>query len=126
MEYREYPSDKTYIVVHKTGFGVMEAPYIEKEVVYGSDNLKDAKEKASELERQNNSAENIRSSWRYNTYWININTKTKKGKKLLGEFGKQFDRKIEKVKNGNYTEYKIGDQTIYWQHCPVLDGPYKA
>ena len=125
MEYREYPSDKTYIVVHKTGFGVMENPYTEKEVAYESNSLKDAKDKANELERQNNTEENIKSSWIYNTYWININTTTPEGKKLLKKFGKEFDRKMEKAKEGNFKAYKVGDQTIYMQHCEAFDAPLK-
>lgn len=125
MEYREYPSNKTYIVVHKTGFGVMENPYIEKEVVYDSNSLKDAKKRADELEIQNNSAEDIKSSWRSNTYWININITTKQGKKLLAKFGKEFDEKMKKVKWENCTAYKTGDHTVYFEHCEALDAPLK-
>lgn len=125
MEYRKYTSNKTYIVVHKTGFGVMENPYVEKEVVYESNSLKDAEKKAKELEIQNNSAEDIKSSWVSNTYWININTTTKQGEKLLAKFGKEFEEKMKKVRWKNYKPYKMGDQTIYMQPCEAFDAPLK-
>lgn len=121
MEYREYPSNKTYIVVHKTGFGVVESPYLEKEVVYESNSLKVAQKKADELEVQNNSTEEIKSSWVSNTYWININTTTKQGKKLLEKFGKEFDRQMEKVNWENCTAYKTGCQTVYFEHCEAFE-----
>lgn len=121
MEYREYPSNKTYIVVHKTGFGIMEAPYVEKEVVYESNNLKDAEKKADEFEIQNNSPKEIKSSWVPNTYWININITTKQGKQLLDKFGKEFDEQMKKVKTENYKTYKIGDSTLYMEHNKLLN-----
>lgn len=99
MTYKEYKGyTKAYIVVHNTGFGVMEAPYKEKEVVYETDSLKEAEKVSRKFEKKNNSKKDIKSTWIPNTYWINVNTLSPKGKLLEKEFDSKCNDKIDYAK----------------------------
>ena len=104
MKYKEYTGyTKTFIVVHNTGFGVQEASYQEQGIVYETDNEADAYKKADELRTKNNSAEDLKSSWAYNAYQVNINTLTEQGKEFLKKFESDFEESLEKIKsNPNY------------------------
>lgn len=83
MLYRDFPeSDKTYIVMHKTGFGVMESPYYDKEIVYETNDSGKAHTIAEYLTETNNTTEEIKSSWTPNTYWVYLNTATPCGKEI--------------------------------------------
>lgn len=115
MKYKEYTGyTKTYVVVHNTGFGVQEAPYEEKEVVFETDDKQEAYAKASELRTANNSSDDIASSWVPNTYWVNVNTLSEGGKLLEKEFLIQFDERLkEGLDEGKCYVGKIGDITYY-------------
>lgn len=125
MTYKEYPGyTKAYIIMHCTGFGVMEARYIDKEVVFETDDIEAAKSKAKELEFENNTLKEIESTWIPNTYHININTLAEKGKELHAEFCKEFDQRFKDIKkNKNYNKVKIAGHEIYFQSCPIFDDP---
>lgn len=111
MKYKQYPNcTKTFVVVRNTGFGVMESPYEEHEVVFEHDDLDVAKAESKSLTERNNTPEQIKSSWIPNTYQINVNTLSESGKKLEQEFDKDFD---ERIANGNYDVKKIGDITFF-------------
>lgn len=113
MTYKEYPNcTKTFVVVHKTGFGVQEAPYIEKEVVFESDDEQIAQTEADRLTKENNEPDC--GSWKENTYWINVNTLTEQGKKLIEEFHSQFDERLKKgLEESKYNVMQVGDRTYY-------------
>lgn len=112
MRYAEYENyTKVYVIVHNTGFGVMEAPYEEEGVVFETDSLEEAQSKSKEFEVANNTKEQIKSSWIPNTYHINVNTLSEGGKKLLGEFNDNFNgRDMSK-----YDKQEIGGYTFYTQ-----------
>lgn len=64
MKYSEYENcTKVYVVVHNTGSGVIEDPYIEHEVVFETDFFGEAKAKALELRLKYNSKAEIESTW---------------------------------------------------------------
>jgi len=115
MKYMEYNGfTKTYVVIHSTGTGVVEDQFIDHHVVYETDNIDEAKEKANELTKQNNTAEEIESTWYSNNYFVNVNILSKKGKELLKEFNYKFDEKLKKgLEDGIYDKVKIGDITLY-------------
>lgn len=115
MRYSEYKNcTKVYVVVHNTGSGVMEDPYIEHEVVYETDFLKEAETRASELKLKHNSEAEIESTWCSNTYHINVNTLSDKGKKLKEVASKKFDELLKTgMKNGKYNVHKVGDLTFF-------------
>jgi hypothetical protein len=108
MNYKDYNGFlKPFIVEHYNGTGVMEDPYMPKKVVGEFDVKEDAEKYAKELFNENNTPEEIKSTWCNNTYWVNVNTLSKKGKQLLSEFEKGFKnintKDYEKVKVGEYT-----------------------
>ena len=87
MTYKEYIGlTKTYVVVYVTGLGIMEDNFIEHNVVFETDDECEANKKAQELTKQNNTIDEINSTWYRNRFHVNINTSTKKGKVLLNEF----------------------------------------
>lgn len=97
---KEYPKiNNVYVVVHYTGNGVMEDRYVEHEVVYSTNNKKDALLKAKEFELNNNTKAEIDSTWLSNTYMVHVNTNTTKGKKLHDEASNRFKDKIQYAKD---------------------------
>lgn len=113
MNYREFDSDKVFIVMHKKGTGVMEDPYTDVGIVYETNSKDEADLKAYELFHANNSPEAIKSTWCQNTYWVIANTNTEIGKKLLLDFENEHEKQVKEAKeSGNYHTYKIGDITI--------------
>lgn len=113
MIYKEYNGfTKCYVVVHNTGFGVIEAPYEEKEVVFETDLLHEAEAKSRELTSINNNPDC--GSWKENTYHININTLSELGKLMERKFEQDFNQMIESgMKAGNLRVAKIGNMTFY-------------
>ena len=124
MTYKEYPDHtKPFIVVRCSGFGVMEAPYVEHEVVFECDNKETAELKAKQLKQLNNTPEEIKSSWVPNTYHININTACEEGKRLVEEFRSGFDKMAESVMN-NYTyDVKVHNGITYYFKKMYNEGP---
>lgn len=115
MYYKDYPtSSKTFVVVHNTGYGVMESPYIEKEVVFESDSMVEAKIEAERLTVLNNDPDC--GSWQNNTYWVNTNTSTEVGKVLEKKFIQALEGMISKgLENGSIKEEKVGDMKFYME-----------
>lgn len=125
MTYKEYQGfTKAYIVVHCTGFGVMEAPYVEHDVVFETDDIDVAMATGKDLIIKNNSIKEIESSWIPNTYQINVNILSEKGKSLHKKFKKDFDDRLAKIKEcGEHKTYKYNGMTIYMQPHPAFDEP---
>jgi hypothetical protein len=121
MRYSEYKNyTKVYVVVHNTGTGVMEDPYIEHEVVYETDFLEEAEAKASELKLKHNSKAEIESTWCSNTYHINVNILSDKGKELKEKFSKEFDERLKMgMKNSKYNVHKVGDLTFFTDNSEI-------
>lgn len=93
MTYREFPNwDSTFIVVHSTGSGVMEDPSVDQGPVFGSNSREWADERAKELKAQDNTPEEIESTWCRNYYSVNVNTLTEMGKYLYEQFAEKFDK----------------------------------
>ncbi len=125
MTYKEYPDcTKTYIVVHQTGFGVMEAPYVEKEVVYETNSQGHAHRKAEEFTKERN-PDYGKTSWLNHTYIVNINILTKKGALLHKQFGKEFDERWKEGKKRGDKAYKVGQYTFLVAPHPAFDEPSK-
>ena len=83
MKYKDFSeSDKTYIIIHKTGLGTTENPYEDKEIVYETNDQDKARIIADYLTETNNTAEQIKASWIPNTYWVYLNTATPCGKEI--------------------------------------------
>lgn len=127
MKYTDYHGwTKPYVIVHNTGFGVMEAPFIEHEVVAEANTWEEAVKMANKLKVNNNSAEDIRSSWVPNTYHINVNTNCDEGKALLVEFEKEVDKAFQKVIDNpdGYDTIKTRDGfTFHFQKTDLFDDP---
>ena len=86
MVYREYPwLNKTFVVIHTTGFGLMESPLEEHGVVWASNTLEEAHTKGKELYPPNPADK----GWDYNGYIVAVNTSTNNGKMLLENLHKQ-------------------------------------
>lgn len=115
MTYKDYDGfTKTYVVVYVTGTGVMEDNFIEHNVVFETNDKGEADSKAEELEMQNNSEADIKSTWYSNRFHVNINTLSEGGKKLHEKFKSDFDQKIQKgLEDGIYDVKKVGDMTFY-------------
>lgn len=129
MKYKDYEGfTKPYVIVHNTGFGVMEAPYQEHEIVGEADTYLEAQRLSKQFERENNTRDEIRSSWIPNTYHINVNTNCIEGQFLLKEIEKEADKAFEKVKCNpeNYSTHKIGGMTYHFQKLPDFDQPKKS
>lgn len=114
MKYKKYKqSNKAYIVMQCSGFGVMEAPYVDEEIVFETNDKDEAYKETDRLFHANNSKETIKSSWIPNTYWVYTNTNTEIGKLEYDKFCAKFDETVRKAKeSGNYHEHKSGDMTI--------------
>jgi len=92
MRYKDYNGyTKTYVIVHVTGNGVIEDPFIDHSVVFETNNKNEANSKVKKLTLENNSIAEIESSWYNNRYHININTLSKNGANLYKQFNKEFD-----------------------------------
>lgn len=116
MQYKEYPEIcNTYVVVHYTGNGVIEDRYVEHEVAYSTNNKKDANRKAKELEQQNNTKSELKSTWLSNTYMVHINSATPEGVKLYNAWSNKFNDKIQYAKDHPeiYDQFERGDMTFY-------------
>jgi len=125
MTYKDYPEHKgCYVVVHYTGYGVMEAPHIEQEAVFSTNDHRRAKIEAHEFMCKNNSSDSIASTWTNNNYHININTATKKGKELHEKFSAEFDKLLANTKKHPDTkEVKMGNNTMYFIPMKEFDEP---
>jgi len=77
---------KTFIIRHTTGVGVMESPLVEKEIMFETDDEKEAEKQAIKLTKYYNSPEDLETTWYSNRYVIQVNTITDKGKELHKEF----------------------------------------
>lgn len=126
MRYQDYEGyTKPYVIVHNTGFGVMEAPYEEHEVVAEAYTYYEAQRIAKQFTREHNTAEEIESSWIPHTYHINVNTNNPEGQRLLEEHNKQTDVLFQKVKDHpeDYTTYKQNGMTFHFKKLPEFDNP---
>jgi len=120
ITYKEYPTHtKTYVVVHYTGNGVMEDRFVEHEVVYETNNKKDAEQKAKELTIKHNTKKEIKSTWKSHTYMVHVNTSSKKGNKLYDEWSIKFNDKIEYAQNhpDEYSRHDVGEYVVYSMKC---------
>lgn len=124
MIYAEYPGyTKTYVICRGEGFGVAEAPYIQKEVVFETDSFEEANNKREELIKSNNTEEDLKSSWVPNTYWVNVNTLSAIGKSLEAEFEKTYFSKeaIKKLdESGEYDKFQVGEYTFRTKKNPLF------
>lgn len=116
MQYKDYEGySKTYVLVHNTGFGVMEDNYIEHDVVYETDDYEDAQNKALEFKIKNNKPEDIQSSWCYNTYHINVNTLSNKGQELLSSYKDYFDDTLKDIDKSGYIKIENHGVCFYFK-----------
>jgi hypothetical protein len=116
MVYKEYPGiNKTYVVVHQTGTGPMEDPYIEKGPIFFTNSLAVANKVVSKNRKYHNSPAELRSSWVPNTYVIHVNTLTKKGAFLLKKFHELIELKHKHVEENLdlYDTYELDGKTLY-------------
>lgn len=123
MIYKEYEGfTKTYVICRATGFGVTEAPYIQKEVVYETNSYEAASNKQKELTIANNTEEEIKSTWRPNTYWINVNTLSDEGIRLHKELECEFNEKLAKMKESkDFDVFKSGEYTFHKAKFPEFE-----
>lgn len=126
MGYKDYIGyTKTYVVCRNEGFGVMEAPYEEKEVVFETDDKDEAESMATKLKIENNTPEEIKSSWVPNTYRVNINTLSEEGAKMLLQFKAEGQIHVanceERVKNGTLKKKEMGGRTFYFPPGSIFD-----
>jgi hypothetical protein len=118
--YKEYPwSNKTYLVVHTTGCGVMESPIEEREIVFGTNDENEALSKGRELYPRDGSG------WDYDNFTIHVNTSTEEGKRLYQEFEAKMNVINENIKQHpeNYISFElpnVGKITI--RKNPLFDG----
>ena len=110
-----------------SGFGVMEAPYIDEEIVFETDSEDEAITESKKLRNINNTPEQIKSSWVPNTYWVHVNTSTEKGKELLDIFEKEVEERLKKIQSqSNYKKIEIDGITIHTTTDDTLfDNPTK-
>lgn len=120
MTYKEYPYiDKTYVLHHTEGIGVMESPLYEREIIATSDN----KEELEELGRKTYPRDG--SGWDYHKWCININTSSKGGKVLLDKFHEKCDQIQAKIEANpdNYITTETSDgQKWTVEKNEALDG----
>jgi hypothetical protein len=117
MIYQKYEGfTKTYVICRGEGFGVMEAPYIQKEVVFETDDYNEALSEQERLTKANNTAKEIKSTWIPNTYWINVNTLSKKGEELFN--GTQGDFETKPIDLDNFDITNVGEYTFYHKKHP--------
>lgn len=119
MKFLDFPShpDSTYIIIRNTGYGVMEGPYEEHDIVYGCNTMEEAETMSNELEILNNHQQAIDCALIPNTYHIHINTLTTQGKELLiNVFTRKFENTLNKLKSsGTAKEVKVGDITVWYE-----------
>jgi len=114
MNYAEYEGfSKPYIVQHNTGTGVMEDPYKPKKVVGEFDTKEEAESFANKLFKENNTPEQIKSTWFNNTYWVNVNTSSDEGKELFEKLREGF--KEFEINEEEYKEIKLDGYSIYFK-----------
>lgn len=116
MEYKEYSHIKDcYVVVHCTGNGVMEDRYVEQGIVYSSNDKKKCERKIKQLTKENNTPQQIKSTWLDNTYMLCINSSSEKGEMLYREWSKKFKDEIEYAKAHPelYDVRERGKMTLY-------------
>ncbi|MES3018165.1 MAG: hypothetical protein V4721_10310 [Bacteroidota bacterium] len=115
MRYQDHPGyDKAYVIMRCSGFGVMEANYVDEEIVFQTDDQEEAYEKARSLTNENNTPKQIKSSWIPNTYWVHANTLTAEGKRLLDAFNAENKAHSDRIRNHpDFVETKIGNVTIH-------------
>jgi hypothetical protein len=77
---------KTFIIKHIQGVGVIESPFVEKEIMFETDDEKEAEKQVIKLKKYYNSPEDLETTWYSNRYQIQVNTLTDKGKELHKEF----------------------------------------
>jgi hypothetical protein len=114
MNYKDYKGCfKTYVVVHNTGFGTMEANFVEHDVVYETDDYGDATSKALEFKIQNNTPSEIQSSWCNNTYHVNVNTLSEQGNVLFERFSQICKDRIKTFDSGLVTKTVYNGISFY-------------
>lgn len=114
MTYDNYKGfTKPYVVQHYTGTGVMEDNYIAREVVGEFDTKIEAETFADKMFKANNTPEQIKSTWYDNTYSVNVNTLSDKGKELLTDLEKGFGK--IKINKEDYEKMVVGERTFYFK-----------
>jgi len=112
MIYKDYKNcKKTYIVWCSYQFKSICDPFY-GEIVFQTNNKKRAIRKAHKFTNDRNSQ--YYGGWDVTKYDINVNTLTRKGKKLQKAFGKMFDKKKEDgIKSGKYRKTIMNGITFY-------------
>ena len=119
MTFKEHKEQKTYVVVHYTGTGVVEDPHVEGKVC-GSFDLREDAEKLSNTLNLPFKGD----SWSGNHFSIHTNTLTEEGKKLSAKFSAAFKENWDKTSNDpQYKDYKVGEHTFRLKHHPLFDEP---
>lgn len=123
MIYKDYDSDKPYVVVHYEGLGVQESPLVEKETVAYCNTEEEANKVSNQMFIMMNSHADIVSSWTNNHYLIHINISTETGKQLLKKFKEKFDADLkEGIESGRYGEpIECDGNLIYIEKISVYD-----
>lgn len=120
MQYKQYlPGTPTYVVHHTQGFGVMESPYKELEVVFASEDYDECMAFGQKTYPRDPSG------WTYDSFTINVNILTPAGKALYADFDKKFQEMRDAMsKNPNAREYIMANGiTVVLEHNPLFDEP---
>lgn len=118
---------KTYLIQHVTGTGVMEDQFWFREIVSEHDTEEEADRAALQLKYDNNTAEEILSTWYQNSYWVKINTCTEEGKTLEEKHDQEMKNHFSKLDKSKYDEIHYEDFTFYVQKTdiPITTPPEK-
>lgn len=130
MEFKDCEGfKKQYVVQRYTGNGVVEDNYVDRELIKGFKSKEKAEEYAEKLFQENNTQEQIRSTWCSNRYKVVTNTLHPKGledKKIsdeerereLKEFYDNIHLYNKEVRSGITFYFKKGEKSFYDLHPP--------
>ena len=122
----KYPfTEKVYVVVKQSGFGVMESPYMDEGVVFATNNAHEADLFARKSYVETNTASEIASTWTPNTYDVRINLLTKKGMKLRRVMQIEIDSIFENIDTSNYRKVEKCGVTYYLKNFEGFGEPTK-
>ena len=122
MTYKEFESDKIYIVEHSTGYGVMESPLEVQGIMLETNDKEEAERVAKTLYEQYLTPGEKESSWINNHFQVAINTSTVEGNTLLEEWRKGFKKNWnEAMKGGRFTEYVVNGNRVLLEKDDLYD-----